>query len=122
MNYDEWRKYNIRDLLWIMDSRITRIERSTLGNTTMILQLLGKENAMTVTAQTILDKVAEVKDRTDAESVLLDEVHQMMVDARAQNDPALMDQAIAQLDAIRQGAVDAITRNTDADPNAQPTP
>lgn len=73
---------------------------------------------MAATAQDILNKVAEVKDRTDAENVLLDEVHQMLVDAKAAGDPVLMQQAIDQLDAIRQGAVDAITRNTPDAPAA----
>lgn len=75
-------------------------------------QLTIGEHNMAATAQSILDKVAEVKDRADAETALLDQIHQMLVDAQAAGDPVLMQQAIDQLDAIRQGAVDAITRNT----------
>jgi hypothetical protein len=73
---------------------------------------------MAATAQDVLDKVAALKDRADAENALLDEVHQMLLDAQAAAPTAQLQQAIDQLDAIRQGAVDAITRNTPDAPAA----
>jgi uncharacterized phage infection (PIP) family protein YhgE len=81
-------------------------------------QLTSGQQAMAATAQDVLDKVAALKDRADAENALLDEVHQMLLDAQAAAPTAQLQQAIDQLDAIRQGAVDAITRNTPDAPAA----
>jgi hypothetical protein len=109
MTFTEFLQSSIAYHLWSMSEKIDDIHG-------MLQSLTANEATMAQTVQTtaqdILDKIAEVKDRTDAENALLDEIRQMLVDAQAAGDPAKMQQAIDMLDEIRQGAVDAITRNT----------
>jgi hypothetical protein len=109
MTFEEFLQKSPLATLWSMSERLDEIYN-------MLQTLTANEETMAQTAQKtaqdILDKVAEVKDRTDAENALLDELHSMLKDAQTAGDPALMQQAIDKLDEIRQGAADAIVRNT----------
>src|SRR5689334_10262288 len=78
----------------------------------MLFVLSQKENIMAATAQNILDKVAEVKTVEDSVYTLLDLVHGQLVELKANNDPAKLDEALAMLETVRQGGADAVLRNT----------
>jgi hypothetical protein len=114
MTFEEALALSMPKLLWTI---LQGVER----NDEVLQQVIERLDASMITAQDVLDKVTAVKDRTDAETALLDEIHAMLVEAQKTGDQTLLGQAIDQLEQIKQGAAEAIVRNTADDPNP-PTP
>ena len=67
----------------------------------------------------LITAVAAEDTVVDSVIVFLTNLHQQLVDARANSNPALLDQAIASINTQKQKVADAIVANTDSAP---PTP
>ncbi len=81
----------------------------------------GKVNDMAATIQDVQAAVTDETTVVQSAVTLLGQIHQMLVDAQAANDPAAVQAVIDQIAANKQALADAVAANTPAAPT-QPTP
>ena len=99
-----------------VEARFTAIEAALKKILVAITDIQKQEITIMASAQQIVDKVAEVQGAEDSTIELLDAVHAMLVDVKAQLtqqqvDTTALDNVITTLDANKQRLGDAVARN-----------
>jgi hypothetical protein len=116
MIWDEWQKYSLPAMLWIVHNRIERLEDSLHTANIMIRKIKRNEDQIMLSLNDIEAKVEAEKTVEDSMMVLLDSINQQLKEAIANDDPAAMQEIVDMLDNNTRVMAEKVTANTPAAP------
>ena len=121
MTWDEWQKYSLPAMLWIVHTRIERLDDTVHTANIMIRKIKRNEDEIMVSLADIKAKVEAEKTVEDSMVALLQSINQQLKDAIANDDPAAMQEIVDMLDNNTRVMSEAVTANTPAAPGGGDT-